>query len=176
MGKKVSFVLILMVVLVSCNLKKNKESKPLYLNNFEKRIEELEQNKVVLKQFMLKDNELDTVVVKNVDWKKELSLFFENPLLEKKTKSYDVKSYQSRLWKIEEYNSKDDGLELKKVSWKQNADGRFIYNATIVKKNRLSLINYKLEFDSYDGYLIESAQSLPQSYNTTFRIEGKFIQ
>ena len=166
---------IILLLFIACNVKINETENRYFLAAFNQKIKELESNKYKLHQFIIKDEKQDTLLIDSVEWKKELALFFDNALTEKKAINYRKIGKSSKDLVNVEYNLIDDSEDLKKVSYVLKQDSSFIYNAHIIKKNRLSEITYYIEFDSSKGYLIKGFQKVPYSHETEFRIEVYFI-
>ena len=166
---------IILLFFTACNVKKNEKEYYYFVAAFDQKIKELELNNYKLHQFIIKDEKQDTLLIDSVEWKKELVLFFDHALSKKKSINYKrTEKSIKEIVKIE-YDLVGDSEDLKRVSFVSKNNGAFIYNAQLIKKNRLSEISYNIEFDSEKGYLIKGVQKVPYSYETTFRIEGYFI-
>lgn len=169
-------IFIIFFTFFSCDKKENITNEFLFINAIENKIKELEKYNYKLHQFIVKDSLQDTLLIDSVEWKKEFSLFFDNAISKKQVNNYKLNETNNNKGFIKEFIAKDKKQNIRKLSYSQKLDSSFIYKVHVIKKNRLSEIDYHIEFDSNKGYLINSKQNLPYSYSTLFRIEGIFIQ
>ncbi len=156
----------------SCKKNKEKNSDGIFKEQLLNVIDSLENKEVKLYKYLLKDGKTDTVYINNPDWQKELFLFTNTILSVKSLKNFDIKKTNNNNSLTTEYTAKDSS-EIKKVMIKNDSLG-INYNIHYCLKNRLATIEYRLSINFNKGYLIESIQKVPYSYQTYFRIEGLF--
>lgn len=138
-----------------------------------KLIDSLENNKVSLIKYLVKDQKADTLKIDQPNWKNEL-YFFSNIMLSKNSlNNYSKREYQRNNYEYLEYLAKDNG-SIKSVKIKKHKGSVILYQIDYAISNRLSEITYHLAIDFKKGYLIESNQSIPYSYQTHFKAEGNF--
>lgn len=163
---KYPFYLLVCIVIVGCSDETTSTNqafllKP-YLLKFEK---ELSKHQIV--KFISTNQEKDTLILTQPDFRKELNLFFENDIeVSKIAQNYQVTTNKCS----SNYTAKNAKNSIQSIDIQTCNDTTI--QIIISKKTDLYDQWYRLEINK-TGYLIISKQDLAMGAPTSYRIEGK---
>lgn len=167
--KRTAILLLLINILISCGVSNKQEETFIHNNIYSSFIQNLKENEVKLKKYIVKDGISDSLNIDSVDWKKELKFFLKSDISNKNLKNYKILKESDC---STTYLAKDKKQSIIKFSH-SNCDSLF-FNIDILNESGLYKFEYHLELNK-NGFLIENKQDVRLGITSNYRIEGKFI-
>lgn len=165
-------ILLLSLLVNSACTQQKKEDNPLFLNGLYKEIQkDFTTNHPTANKYYSKDVQKDSLLLKDIDWEKELAFIYNFDFKSAQLKRYTKTTFEENNSVKENYQAIEQDQKIQEINLLFESNEIQKINLKVKVMESFYELYYNIELVKNIGYLIEGKQQINFVYTNQFRIE-----